>query len=181
MFCYSLQYSNTANSKMDGGLSETGQCFVGVLAWEMMLMGQRRSLTGAENPWSSIVLQSSGLEPLLPKGQEKPGQDYCQHELITQEPGAADFKPGVIRHKEGANSAFHQPFLESNTKAERTWMLSPPIFFFCGFHSPLLNFPNLSQLPFVSRCPTCLQEVVGKQKGSRRGRSVYVQWEAAGQ
>lgn len=44
---FPFRYFNIASLKLGGRLSETGQRFVGVLARELLLMGQRRPLRGA--------------------------------------------------------------------------------------------------------------------------------------
>lgn len=42
-----FRYFNVASLKLGGGLSERGQHYVGVMAWVVSLMGQRRPWPGA--------------------------------------------------------------------------------------------------------------------------------------
>ena len=138
-------YFNITSSQLGRGLSETGQHFVGVLAWEALLMGWKRPPTGAgmqkaHGPAKSAAVSFRAFNP-FPKWHERWGQDWGQPELVAQVPGAAGFKPGVTRHQEVTNSDFHQPFLESKAKAKGTWRFPSPPLPPLQFSQPPSSFP----------------------------------------
>lgn len=82
-----------------------------MLAWEVLLMDQRRHPAGAGIQKTHGAAQCASVSfmrlKMFPKGHERPGQDCSQLELVTQVPGATGFKPEIIRHEEVANSNFY--------------------------------------------------------------------------